>query len=181
MRKFCILILMLIAVLPTFAQEQTDTIYNPIVNHTSQVARKYTIRGIEITGADNYEDYVLIGFSGLSIGQTISVPGDEITSAVRRFWRQGLFSDVKITLEKVYGDECWIKIALTQRPRIGEIEYDGVKKSEREDLDVQIGVAKGGQVTPNVLDRAKTIIKRYYDGKGYKNADVEIYQTDDKD
>ena len=180
MRKFCILILMLIAALPAFAQEQTDTIYNPIVNHTSQVARKYTIRGIEITGADNYEDYVLIGFSGLSIGQTISVPGDEITSAVRRFWRQGLFSDVKITLEKVYGDECWIKIALTQRPRIGEIEYDGVKKSEREDLDVQIGVAKGGQVTPNVLDRAKTIIKRYYDGKGYKNADVEIYQEDDK-
>ena len=51
MRKFCIAILMLIAVLPTFAQEQPDTIYNPIVNHTSQVARKYTIRGIEITGA----------------------------------------------------------------------------------------------------------------------------------
>lgn len=181
MRKFCIAIFMLISAISAFAQEQTDTIYNPIVNHTSQVARKYIIQGIEVTGADNYEDYVLIGFSGLSIGQQISVPGDEITNAVRRFWRQGLFSDVQITLEKVYGNECWIKIALTQRPRIGEIEYDGVKKSEREDLDIQIGVAKGGQITPNVIDRAKTIIKRYYDGKGYKNADVEIYQEDDKE
>ena len=181
MRKICIAILMLLTMLPAFAQEQTDTIFNPIVNHTSQVARKYTIQGIEVVGSDNYEDYILIGYSGLSIGQQISVPGDEISNAIRRFWRQGLFSDVKITLEKVYGDDCWIKIALTQRPRIGEIEYDGVKKSEREDLDVKIGVAKGGQITPNVIDRAKTIIKNYYDGKGYKNADVEIYQEDDKE
>ena len=156
-----------------------DTIFNPTVNHTSQTGRKYTIRGIEVTGADNYEDYVLIGFSGLSIGQTITVPGDEVTTAIKRFWRQGLFSDVRITLEKVYEDDCWIKIALTPRPRIANIEYDGVKKSEREDLDLQMGVAKGSQVTPNILDRAKTIIKRYYDNKGYQNADVEIYQQDD--
>ena len=181
MRKICIAILMLVAMLPALAQEQNDTIFNPIVNHTSQSSRKYTIKGIEITGAENYEDYVLIGLSGLSIGQEISVPGDEVTNAIRRFWNRGLFSDVKITLEKVLGEDCWIKIALTQRPRIGEIEYDGVKKSEREDLDAQIGVAKGGQISPNLIDRAKTLIKRYYDGKGYKNADVDIYQEEDKD
>ncbi len=155
-----------------------DTVYNPTVNHTSTVARRYTIKGIEVSGADNYEDYVLIGFSGLSVGQTISVPGDEVSNAIKRFWRQGLFSDVRITLEKVRGDECWIKIALTQRPRIANIEYDGVKKSEREDLDLQMGVAKGSQVTPNIIDRAKKIIKRYYDDKGYKNAEIDIRQTD---
>ncbi len=27
---------------------------------------------------------------------------------------------------------------------------------------------KGGQVTPNVIDRAKTLIKRYFDDKGFK-------------
>lgn len=181
MRKFGLsLLLLMMSLLTVVAQDApNDTIFNPSVNHTSNVPKKYTIRGIDVEGADNYEDYVLIGFSGLSIGQTISVPGDEVTNAIRRFWRQGLFSDVSVTLAKVHGDDCWIKIALKQRPRIGEIEYDGVKKSEREDLDVQIGVAKGGQVTPNVLDRAKTIITRYYDGKGYKNADVEIIQQDD--
>ena len=181
-RKITTLLLMLVtAVTCLWAQEEqpADTIFNPTVNHTSQTAKKYTIRGIEVTGADNYEDYVLIGYLGLSVGQTISVPGSEVTNAVKRFWRQGLFSDVRITLEKVVDDDCWIKIALTPRPRIANIEYDGVKKSEREDLDIQIGVAKGSQVTPNILDRAKTIIKRYYDGKGYQNADVEIWQEDD--
>ncbi len=179
MKKTCLLIAL--AVTATLAQAQevsNDTVFSPTVNHTSQVGRKYTIQGIEVTGCDNYEDYVLIGYSGLSIGQQITIPGNEVTSAIKRFWRQGLFSDVSITLEKVKGDDCWIKIALKQRPRIAEIEYDGVKKSEREDLDLQMGVAKGSQVTPNILDRAKKIIKRYYDDKGYKNADVEIYQTD---
>ena len=117
----------------TLAQElPNDTIYHPTVNQTAQTGKKYTIRGIEVTGADNYEDYVLIGFSGLSIGQTITVPGDEVTNAIKRFWRQGLFSDVTITLEKVYENDCWLKIALTPRPRIANIEYDGVKKSDRD-------------------------------------------------
>lgn len=181
MKKIISLLLLIVNVLVSNAQEAAqDTIFAPTVNHTSQVARKYIIRGIEVTGADNYEDYVLIGFSGLSVGQSIHVPGDEVSNAIKRFWRQGLFSDVEITLEKVLGDECWIKIALTPRPRIANIEYDGVKKSEREDLDLQIGVAKGSQVTPNIIDRAKTLIKRYYDDKGYKNADVEIIQTADE-
>ena len=180
-RKVTILFLLVMSFAGiTLAQElPNDTIYHPTVNQTAQTGKKYTIRGIEVTGADNYEDYVLIGFSGLSIGQTITVPGDEVTNAIKRFWRQGLFSDVTITLEKVYENDCWLKIALTPRPRIANSEYDGVKKSEREDLDAQIGVAKGSQVTPNIIDRAKTIIKRYYDGKGYQNADVEIYQQDD--
>jgi outer membrane protein insertion porin family len=161
--------------------EPADTIFNPSVQYTTSAPRKYTIAGITTSGVDNYEDYVLIGFSGLSVGQTISVPGDEISNAIRRFWRQGLFSDVSITLEKTLGDDCWIHIALQQRPRISKIEYDGVKKSEREDLDLSIGVAKGSQITPNIIDRAKKIIKRYYDDKGFQNADVEIYQENDPD
>ncbi len=186
MKKICLLLALLTSTTFSWAQDSiqtaapavNDTVYNPTVNHNSSVARKYTIQGIEVTGADNYEDYVLIGFSGLSVGQKVSIPGDDITKAIKRFWRQGLFSDVSITLEKVKGDDCWIKIALTQRPRIANIEYDGVKKSEREDLDLQMGVAKGSQVTPNIIDRAKKIIKRYYDDKGYKNAEVDILQTD---
>lgn len=184
--KFILLLLggLLLGYASLFAQEGTapaDTVFNPTVQYTGNAPRKYTIAGISVSGVDNYEDYVLIGFSGLSVGQTISVPGDEISNAIKRFWRQGLFSDVSITLEKTLGDQAWLNIALQQRPRISKIEYDGVKKGEREDLDLSIGIAKGSQVTPNIIDRAKKIIKRYYDDKGFRNADVEIYQDADPD
>ena len=61
----------------------------------------YEIAGIEVEGADSYEDFVLIGFSGLAVGDKIEVPGDQITKAIKRFWKQGLFSSVKIKAKKI--------------------------------------------------------------------------------
>lgn len=143
--------------------------------------RKYKIADIKVTGIDNYEEYVLIGMSGLSVGQIVEVPGDEITDAVKRFWRNGLFSDVKILADKIEGDKIWLEIKLSPRPRISEITYKGVKKSEREDLQDRLGLIVGNQITPNMVDRAVIYIKRYFDGKGYKNAKTVINQIDDKD
>ena len=69
----------------------------------------------------DYEDYVLIGISGLAVGQTITVPGDDITGAVKRYWRHGLFSDVKIIADKIVGNKIYLSIQLTRRPRISDI------------------------------------------------------------
>lgn len=101
----------------------------------------------------------MIGISGLAVGQTITVPGDDITSAVKRYWRHGLFSDVKIVADKIVDNKIYLSIQLTQRPRITDIVIHGVKKSEREDLQAKLGMAKGTQVTPNLIDRAKILIK----------------------
>ena len=70
-------------------------------------------------------------------------------------------------------------IHLTLRPRITDIRFNGVKKSEREDLQAKLGMAKGSQITPNLIDRAKIIIKRHFDEKGFKNAEVNIVERED--
>ena len=147
----------------------------------SSAAKKYEIADIKVEGAQNYEDHVIIGLSGLSKEQVITVPGDEITQACKRYWRHGLFSDVEITADKIEGNRIWLTIHLTMRPRVSDIRYSGVKKSEREDLESKIGMIKGGQITPNLVDRAKTLTKRYFDDKGFKNAEVIITQKDDPD
>ena len=145
----------------------------------SLTPKKYYIADIKVTGIKNYEDYVLIGFSGLSKGDQITVPGPEVTSAVKAFWRHGLFSDVKILANKIEGDSIWLEYQLKQRPRISEVNYHGIKKGEREDLEAKLGLKKGFQITPNVLDRAKILIQKFFDGKGFKNVDVNIQQKDD--
>ncbi len=150
----------------------------PTVSY-SLTPKRYTIAGIQVTGTKNYDDFILIGFSGLSVGDEVSIPGDEISDAVRRFWKHGLFSDVKILATRIQGDKVWLEIRLKQRPRISEIHYNGVKKSEREDLEAKLGLRKGHQITPNVMDRAKTLIKKYFDGKGFKNVEVDIVQRED--
>ena len=150
----------------------------PTVSYTL-TPKRYTIAGIQVTGTKNYDDFILIGFSGLSVGDEVSIPGDEISDAVRRFWKHGLFSDVKILATRIQGDKVWLEIRLKQRPRISEIHYNGVKKSEREDLEAKLGLRKGHQITPNVMDRAKTLVKKYFDGKGFKNVEVDIVQRED--
>lgn len=135
-------------------------------------SKRYEIADIKVTGIKNYEDYVLIGISGLAVGQTITVPGDDITGAIKRYWRHGLFSDVKISADKIVGDKIYLHIELKQRPRITDIHFHGVKKSEREDLQAKLGLVKGSQITPNLIDRAKLIIKKHFDEKGFKNAEV---------
>lgn len=157
---------------------EADTIYNPTVVY-SQTPQIYEIADITVVGADNYEDYIIIGYSGLSKGQRIEIPGDDITNALKRFWRQGLFSDVAILWTKAYGDKAWLEIRLTPQPRISQINYNGVKKGEREDLEARLGLAKGQQITPNIVNRAEMIIKKYFDEKGFKNADVRLIQHED--
>ena len=155
-----------------------DTIYNPTVIYTEN-PKTYEIAGIDVIGADNYEDYIIIGYSGLSLGQRIQIPGDAITNAAKRFWRQGLFSDIEIALTKIYGDKAWLELRLTPQPRISQINYYGVKKTEIEDLESRLGLAKGQQITPNIIDRAEMIIKKYFDEKGFNNAEVQFTQHED--
>lgn len=152
----------------------------PVITYTLN-PKKYEIAGITVSGLKNsiYEDHVLIGFSGLSVGDKVDIPGSEITNAVKRFWKQGLFSDIKITATKIEGDKIWLDLDLTDRPRISDISFTGVKKGERDDLENKIGMVKGSQITPNMVDRAKSIIKKYYEGKGFNNATVNITQTED--
>ena len=158
---------------------QTSEEEKPVVLY-SNTPKKYEIADIKVVGADNYEDYVIINISGLSKGQIISIPGKEITQAIKNYWRHGLFSDVSITLDKVEDDKAWITIHAVMRPRVSELNFHGVKKSEREDLEAKISMIKGNQITPNQIDRAKTLIERYFDDKGFKNAEVIINQRDDK-
>ncbi|PXV62819.1 outer membrane protein insertion porin family [Dysgonomonas alginatilytica] len=152
----------------------------PVITYTL-TPKKYKIAEITVSGIKNsmYEDFVLIGFSGLSVGDDIEIPGTEITNAVRRFWKQGLFSEIKITATKIVGEKIWLNIELKGRPRISDISYEGVKKGEREDIESKLGMVKGNQITPNMIDGAKKIIKRYFDDKGFNNAVITITQEED--
>ncbi|QUB75555.1 MULTISPECIES: POTRA domain-containing protein [Prevotella] len=153
-------------------------IVNPDITYTGS-PKTYKLAGLTVTGINGYEDYVLTGISGLSVGQELEVPGTAVTDAVKRYWKHGLFSDVSITADSIVGDDIYLKIHLTPRPRISTINYNGLKKTEREDMEKKLGLLKGGQITPNMLDRAKILAKKYFEDKGYKNAEVFIRQRDD--
>ena len=174
-KVYVLLAFMLMGSMTAMAQEK---IVNPDISY-SGMPLELTIGGLAVSGVEGYEDYVLTSVSGLSVGQAISLPGSEVTEAVKRYWKHGLFSDVSITADSIVGEKVFLHIHLKLRPRVSAINYTGLKKSEQEDMDKKLGLIKGGQITPNMIDRARTLAKRYFDDKGYKNAEIVIRQRDD--
>lgn len=155
-----------------------EKIVNPEISYAG-TPRSGVIGGIAVSGVEGYEDYMLTGISGLTVGQKIELPGQEITEAVKRYWKHGLFSNVQIAADSIVGDKIYLHFYLALRPRVSTINYIGVKKSEREDLETKLGLLKGNQITPNMIDRAELLAKNYFDDKGYKNAEINIRQRDD--
>ncbi len=163
------------------AQDYTlpgDTIYHPDIIYTP-IPKSYEIADIRVEGMKGTDDYLTIGFSGLAVGERINVPGDAISAAVKRFWRQGLYSDVAIEAEKIVGDKIWLVIRLAQQPRLSELKFQGAKKGEIKDLNEKLNLVAGYQLTPNIIARTKQIIEKYYADKGFKNAQVTISQQPD--
>lgn len=162
------------------AQTQDSIDVLPVINYSAP-NKFYVIEDITVTGAPSYDDAVIIGASGLEKGQTIMLPGGvEISNAVRNFWKNGLFSEVAIEATKIEEDKIWLNIRLKQSPRMSDVVYLGMKKSEREELADKTGLIKGSQITPNVLAQAKFVIQKFYEGKGFKNTEVQIMQRDDQ-
>ena len=166
-----------------FAQSEipsllNDTIYNPDIIY-SPIPKSYEIAGIKVEGIDHVDDYIIIANSGLSIGERVNVPGDALTLATKRLWRQGLYSKVKIYADKIHGDKVWLTISLMQQPRMSEMRFSGVKGGEKKDITERLSMVEGQQITPNIIARATKLIKQYYSAKGFKNAVVDIRQIPD--
>lgn len=155
-----------------------DKIVAPEIQYAGN-PRLCKIAGITVSGIEGYEENLLAGISNLSIGQEISIPGTEITDAVKRFWKHGLFSDVSIAVDSIIGRDAYLHFYLAPLPRVSQINYYGLKKSEREDMQEKLGMMKDYQITPSMIDRAKILAKRYFDEKGFNDAEITIMQHDD--
>ena len=174
-KGYLILLALLFLSMGTIAQEK---IVNPEISYAG-MPKTYILGGMTVSGVKDYEDYMLTGISGLTVGQEIDVPGQDITDAVKRYWRHGLFSKAQVAADSIVGNKIYLHFYLALRPRVSTINYNGIKKSEREDMEAKLGLLKGSQITPNMIDRAKQLAKNYFEDKGYKNVDIEIRQRDD--
>ena len=106
--------------------------------------------------------------SGLQVGETIDVPGDKITDAIRKLWDQGLFEDVSITCVNKIGKKIFLNIDLKERPRISKFSFKGVKKSEAEELRKKINLTRGDVATEHTYTKTTRIIEDYYFEKGIR-------------
>jgi len=141
--------------------------------------QRYCIKDITISGVKFLDQTVLVSVSGLGVGDTITIPSDEITRSIKKMWNQGLFSDVRVTATKIEGKDIYLDIYLLERPRISSLNFNGVRKGEVDDLKEQLKLRAGGQVTESILENSVRILKKHYRSKGYLNTAIDVIQEND--
>jgi outer membrane protein insertion porin family len=175
MKNF-IIILLTVTAWNIYSQEIID----PDVKYVDYSRpKKYIIADIKITGVKYLQPGVLVNLSGLKVGQEINIPGDDISKAIEKFWSHGLFSDVKILVNKIEENLVFLEIFLTERPRLSKLNLHGINKSETKDIEETIQLKAGSQVTDNIINNTKTLIKNHFISKGFLNVDVQIVPKED--
>lgn len=139
----------------------------------------YTIGGITATGTQYIDRSILISMTGLHVGNEISVPGDEISSVIRKLWEHGMFEDISINATNIIGDKIFLEIAVKERPRVSKFSFSGIKKTEADEIRGQINISRGDVATEHLFVKTKRIIENYYADKGYLNSEIDITQVPD--
>jgi outer membrane protein insertion porin family len=173
-REIIFLLTLIIIGYPAFSQE-TEKFASYLY------PEEYTIAGISVSGIMFLDPNALIGISGLRIGQRVDIPGEQITNAVKKLWDQGLFSDVSIIIQKKEDGNIWLDIHLQERPRLSSVKFEGIRKSEIDDLTEKVNLPNGSQLTDHMLNMARKTIVDHYVEKGYLNTAVNFVKKDDPD
>lgn len=174
LKKICVLVFTLLATF-TFAQENSEG----ALDYTAP--KTYQIGGIQVKGADYTDQNVVRLLSGLTVGDKIQVPGDKTTDAIKALWKQGLFENIKIYKEKIIGNEIFLIIEVTERPRLSKYTFKGkVKKNEADDIRNKVRLVKEKVVTDYTIGYIKNVVKDFYADKGYYNTSVNVISEPDR-
>jgi len=144
--------------------------------------QKYTIAGVRVAGVPYYEESAIILISGLTVGKEIMVPGDDISSAIKKLWDQELFSNVQIVMDgppKPNGD-IYLIIQLEGRPKLSRYKFGAeVTRSEAEKIGEIINLFAGKTITEALSSNTANLVRGFYQEKGYLKAEVTIEQVVD--
>ncbi len=141
--------------------------------------KEYEIGGVKVTGIKYLDENVIIMLSGLTVGDKIKVPGDKITEAIRKLWDQGLFEDVGISASNIQGGLIFLSIDLKERPRVSKFSFEGLRKTEADDIRTKINLSRGDIANDHLFVKTRTIIQKHFAEKGFLNTEVEIEQLPD--
>ncbi len=171
-----IIVYNLVLVCQLLAQTQPDS----LMLEPLKAPKKYRLAPVTVTGATATDPQVIVLLSGLVAGEEITIPGDKTTDAIKKLWKQGLFDDIELSLEKVVGDDAFLNINVLEKPRLTKFRFSGdVRKSEADDIRTKLRLFPEKPVTDFLKGNIKNTVRDYFLDKGFYHNIVNIRQIKD--
>ena len=143
--------------------------------------KEYTISSITVSGTKYLDKNTLISISGLEIGEKIIIPGEDISLAIKKLWKQGLFSDISINIVKIEEENIYLNIDLKEHSKLSKFNFEGeIKKHDVSELKEQLKLMRGKVLTDNLINNSIYKIELYFKEKGFNNIQVTPSTEEDK-
>ncbi len=165
---------LILGLLPTIGEAQLNIGDKRGERFSRQGPKEYEIGGIQVLGAEHFDPDAIKLFSGLSVGDRIKVPGEDISEAIKKLWDQDLFADVSIHKAETRGNTIFLVIKIEERPRLTKYRFEGISNSDAKDLREQIELVRGKVITDHIISDTKNKIRRYYVEEGHFNVETRI-------
>jgi len=140
--------------------------------------KSYIIGDIAVSGSTSYAEQTIIVYSGLRKEETIKIPGEKLSNAIKKLWKSNLFSSIEIYATKFVQDTVYLEIEINDLPELNTVTIKGVKKGKIEEIKTENKLQKGTKVTENLITTTKNYLTNKSKKKGYLNADVNIVTTE---
>ncbi len=145
---------------------------------SQKVPKKYKVAGVSISGNQYFDTALLVSVASLNVGDDVVIPGgDQFARAINNLWKQNYFSNVEIYVTRVEGSNIYLEIEVTERPRLANFNFKGIRKTEAEDLTPKVGLVKGRIVTENNRRSAIEAISKYFSDKGYRGVTINLAEV----
>ncbi|MEO8253814.1 MAG: outer membrane protein assembly factor BamA [Flavobacterium sp.] len=136
--------------------------------------KKYILAKVQLTNKISFNDQTVVTFAGLQKGQEITVPGEEISSAIKKLGKLGLFDEISFYINHIDNDSIYLDLDIKELPKLNNVKFVGVKKSKTEALIKDNSLTKGKVVNENLITTTKNYIENKYKKEGYFNTKVNI-------
>jgi len=139
--------------------------------------KKYILAKVSVVGKISFNEQTVVTFSGLQKGQEIAVPGEEISGAIKKLGKLGLFDEIAFYVNKIENDSIYLDLNIVELPKLNEVKFVGVKKSKVEGLIKDNNLTKNKIVNENLITTTKNYIENKYKKDGFYNTKVTITNT----
>lgn len=141
--------------------------------------KSYILGGLDVTGLQSYNEQTVKTYTGLRVGQPITLPGEQISEVIKKLWGLELFSEIDIFITNIEENTVFLELNIIERPTLTNVKFYGVKKGKVESLIKDTDLKKGKKITESLISNSKNYITNKYKKQGYLNADVNIATSKD--
>jgi outer membrane protein insertion porin family len=136
--------------------------------------KTYILAKVEVVGKISFNANTVTTFAGLEKGQEITVPGEEISNAIKKLGKLGLFDEISFYINRIEKDSIYLDLHVEELPKLNDVKFVGINKSKIEGLVKDNGLTKGKVVNENLITTTKNYIENKYKKDGFYNTKVTI-------